>query len=76
MVRVRHESLRLTAGINREGYRHLLGLHLGESESEPLLQSYACMARLVDVKAFFYENEAGQISVRLERKGRGSEAGH
>ncbi len=32
--RVRHKSLLLATGINREGYRTLLGLHLGESESE------------------------------------------
>lgn len=32
--RVKNKSLLLASGINRDGYRDLLGLHLGESESE------------------------------------------
>jgi hypothetical protein len=32
--------------------------------------------RLVAVKAFIYGDEGRQITVRLERKGRGSEAGY
>ena len=32
--RVRQRSLLLATGVSREGYRHLLGLHLGDKESE------------------------------------------
>ena len=31
---VRQRSLLLATGVNQEGYRHLLGLHLGDQESE------------------------------------------
>jgi hypothetical protein len=48
----------------------------GQLEDIGSLSSSASVARLVGVQAFIYEEEAGQISVRLERKGRGSEAGY
>ncbi len=48
----------------------------GHLEDIGSLSNSAAVARLVDVKAFLYEAQDGQISIRLERKGRGSEVGY
>jgi hypothetical protein len=59
-----------------DGYTVKLPNAQGQLEDIGSLTSSASVARLVGVKAFLYEAEAGQISVRLECKGRGSEAGY
>ena len=59
-----------------DGYTVKLPNGDGQLEDIGSLSKSASVARLVGVKAFLYEEEAGQISVRLERKGRGSEAGY
>ena len=48
----------------------------GEMEDIGDLHLHSIVERLVAVKAFIYEDEGRQISVRLERKGRGSEVGY
>jgi hypothetical protein len=48
----------------------------GEMEDLGSLMLARNVSRLVAVKAFLYTQDAGQISVRLECKGRGSEAGY
>ena len=50
----------------------------GASELEEIgdLHSFACVRRLVELKAFLYEEGTGTVSVRLERKRRGSETGY
>lgn len=59
-----------------DGYTVKLPNGAGQLEDIGSLSHSATVARLVDVKAFLYEEEGGQISVRLERKGRGSEVGY
>lgn len=59
-----------------DGYTVKLPNSDGQIEDIGSLSSSVAVTRLVGVKAFLYEEEAGQISVRLERKGRGSEAGY
>jgi hypothetical protein len=59
-----------------DGYTVKLPNGDGQLEDIGSLSNSASVARLVGIKAFLYEEEAGQISVRLERKGRGSEAGY
>jgi len=58
------------------GYTVKLPNSDGHLEDIGSLSNAATVARLVDVKAFLYEEEGGQISVRLERKGRGSAVGY
>lgn len=48
----------------------------GQLEEMGSLMQPSIVERLVALRAFLYEEEAGTISVRLERKGRGSEVGY
>lgn len=59
-----------------DGYTVKLPNGEGQLEDIGSLSRSASVARLVGVQGFTYEEEAGQISVRLERKGRGSKAGY
>ena len=59
-----------------DGYTVKLPNGTGGLEEIGDLHSFTCVSRLVEVKAFIYDEGTGQVSVRLERKGRGSEVGY
>ena len=59
-----------------DGYTVKLPNVSGEMEDIGCLLLASSVDRLVGEKAFVYADEAGNISVRLERKGRGSEEGY
>ncbi len=59
-----------------DGYTVKLPNAAGEMEDIGDLHLPSSVDRLIAVKAFLYEDEGRQISVRLERKGRGSEVGY
>jgi len=59
-----------------DGYTVQFPNGAGQLEAIGDLHSGDGIARLVGAKAFLYADEAGPISVRLERKGRGSEVGY
>jgi len=59
-----------------DGHTVKLPKAAGEIEAIGSLHSPANVARLIALKAFIYEAEGGQISVRLERKKRGSDQGY
>jgi len=49
---------------------------IGDLEEVGGLSSAAVVSRLVELGAFVYEADAGQVNVWLERKKRGSETGY
>jgi hypothetical protein len=59
-----------------DGYSVQLPNGAGEIEDLGPLMSGRALAGLIRVQAFVYEAETGRISVRLERKARGSSAGY
>lgn len=59
-----------------DGYTVKLPNAAGEMEDIGDLNLPSSVDRLIAVKAFLYEDEGRQISVRLERKDRGSEVGY
>ena len=59
-----------------DGYTVKLPNASGEMEDIGGLQLPRSVERLIAAKAFLYEAEGCQISVRLERKRRGSEIGY
>ncbi len=59
-----------------DGYSVKLPNAAGEMEDIGSLHLASNVARLIAAKAFIYVEETGQISVRLERKGRGSDVGY
>ena len=59
-----------------DGYTVKLPNTAGEMVDIGDLHLPSIVDRLVAVRAFIYEDAGRQISVRLERKGRGSEAGY
>lgn len=59
-----------------DGYTLKLPNGNGEMEEVGDLTSGRNLRRLISVGAFIYEAETGRISVRLERKARGSSAGY
>jgi hypothetical protein len=59
-----------------DGYTVKLPNGQGELEDLGGLTTSGSLARLIALKAFLYVEEAGQISVRLEPKGRGSAEGY
>jgi hypothetical protein len=59
-----------------DGYTLKLPNSTGEIEDVGRLTARGNLMRLLCVKAFIYEAELGQVSVRLERKVRGSSAGY
>ena len=59
-----------------DGYTVKLPNGHGEMEDIGELRSSRAVARLVEAKAFLYEDEEGTLSVRLEPKSRGSEVGY
>jgi len=59
-----------------DGYTVKLPNVVGEMEDIGGLHLPSSVARLIAVKAFLYAEAGRQISVRLERKGRGSEVGY
>jgi hypothetical protein len=59
-----------------DGYTIKLPNVAGEMEDIGDLDLPNSVARLIAVKAFIYDEGSGRVSVRLERKGRGSEEGY
>jgi hypothetical protein len=59
-----------------DGYTVKLPNASGELEDIGDLDLPNSVSRLIAVKSFVYDEGSGQISVRLERKGRGSEVGY
>jgi hypothetical protein len=59
-----------------DGYTVKLPNEAGEMEDIGDLHLPATVDRLIAVKAFLYEDQGRQISVRLERKCRGSDVGY
>jgi len=59
-----------------DGYTLKLPNSAGEMEDVGHLTARGNLMHLLQVKAFRYEAELGQVSVRLERKARGSSMGY
>lgn len=59
-----------------DGYTVKLPNAAGEMEEIGDLNLPHSVDRLIAVKAFVYEDDGGSISIRLERKDRGSEVGY